>query len=108
MKSPPPLTTFLAERRWKSYSGVLLSVIRRSFPPLRTHQHTLYLFLRSRSSTLVSSYGRRTMVVVALKSSHASRSVTLFVYVYALGGGGGAKPPCWSSWRSASARRAPA
>jgi hypothetical protein len=27
MKSPPPLTRFLAERKWKSYSGVLLSVI---------------------------------------------------------------------------------
>lgn len=32
MKSPPPLTTFLAERKWKSYSGVLRSVIGSSFP----------------------------------------------------------------------------
>src|ERR671917_1573926 len=33
MKSPPPFTTFLAERKWKSYSGVLLSVIGCSFSP---------------------------------------------------------------------------
>src|SRR5215204_4451675 len=37
MKSPPPLTISLAERRWKSYSGVLLSVIGRLLSLDATH-----------------------------------------------------------------------
>src|SRR5215204_4681890 len=64
MKSPPPLTIFLAERRWKSENGVLLCGM--NYSSLRNVVCKLYCKLSSRSSWSMifcgSSYGRGGLV----------------------------------------------
>src|SRR5215203_1434908 len=55
MKSPPPLTKFLAERRWKSKNGVLLSGM--YYPSPRNIVCKLYPKLRSRSSSSLAFRG---------------------------------------------------
>src|SRR3712207_2915648 len=82
MKSPPPLTTFLAERKWKSYSGVLLSVIVSSSPSPPTHGRVLYRFLRPHLPRRGPAKSRR---------SREAHHLAVLVYVYARGGRGGAQ-----------------
>src|SRR5215210_1623411 len=98
MKSPPPLTRFLAERKWKSYSGVLLSVIGSSSPSPQTHGQILYRISQNRPPRCLRRTPPRPGSGLAawrgpargLRSREAHHLAVL-VYVYARGGRGGAQ-----------------
>src|SRR5829696_3283234 len=99
MKSPPPLTTFLAERKWKSYSGVLLSVIGRSSPSPQTHGRVLYRFSRPHPPRRLRRTPPRPGSDRAAsrrgpgrnRRSREAHHLAVLVYVYARGGRGGAQ-----------------